>query len=163
MPLPAGTSKDQATLITDTDSVVKDNGGSNVAKTRGSTFRQLLADYLASFWTRKDTYVAERNTATLTFDQEAIYLGVGGAGISSSTITLSLANAKSGTVARFYSQTSGSAPTIDFGTFNVAVNQELQAYDSGSGKVNVYTFLAIKKGSVWIVEYSRYVANVTAL
>jgi len=150
MPLPSGTPKTTPDLITQADTTWRDNGGSNITKTRGSIVRQFFADLLASFWSRLDTYVLYKQgvpATNVTFQQEAIHV------TAIDGITIDGLNGKHGTVVRLY-YAGTTAPTFTYTNIN-AIIKAFSSIPFVAGKVNIYSFLFIQKGSVRVVEISH--------
>jgi hypothetical protein len=150
MPLPSGTPKPTPDLIAQADTTWRDNGGSSLTKTRGSIVRQFFADLLASFWSRADTYVLYKQGLPATivkFQQEAIHV------TNNSEIDIDGLNGKHGTVVRLY-YTGATVPTFTY----TNLNQVIKGFSSipfVAGKVNIYSFLFIRRGSVRVVEISH--------
>jgi hypothetical protein len=160
MPLPSGTPKTTTALISQADTTWRDNGGSSLTKTRGSIVRQFFADLLASFWSRLDTYVLFKQglpATNITFQQEAIHV------TTNSGITIDGLNGKHGTVVRLY-YIGTTAPTFTCMNINRiivgftptinTITGEVSSIPFVSGKVNIYSFLFIKEGTVSVVEIS---------
>jgi hypothetical protein len=83
----------------------------------------------------------------VTFQQEAIHV------TTNSGISIDGLNGKHGTVVRLY-YTGTTAPTFTYTNLN-AIIKGFSSIPFVSGKVNIYSFLFIQRGSVRVVEISH--------
>jgi len=112
--------------------------------------RQFFADLLASFWSRLDTYVLYKQgvpATNVTFGQEAIHV------TTTSGITIDGLNGKHGTVVRLY-YAGTTAPTFTYMNL-FAIIKGFSSIPFVAGKVNIYSFLFIKRGIKSVVEISH--------
>lgn len=157
MPLPVGSPKTKTQLENQADVTYKDNGGSDLTKTRGADVRQFVADLLESAVLKTEDFVETRFTNNIVLDKEAqhfansSFLPLGG------NLSISATNAKNGVVAKVYHQQS-IPPNLNFSGFDFVYSAtQKETYDSS--KINVYVFIAIVRGGIKVCEWTMYRLN----
>lgn len=159
MPLPIGTPKSKFQLENQADSTYKDNGSTDLTRTRGVDVRQFIADLLASVDFGFDLIENTQYQPLIgvKLDKERHYFATISSlsPVSDTNLTIRANDSINGGSAKLFSQAT-SEPTLNYLGFT-QVFESFEPYDTA--KINVYEFVCIKVGLFTYLQAYRYVLN----
>lgn len=157
MPLPIGTPKTKSQLENQADATYKDNGGSDLTKTRGLDVRQFFADLLESSILSKEDFVETRIGTSAELDKEAQYFQNTNLDPNAGDIDVLATNAVNGVVVKLYHQDSAEPNLTFFGFDSIFSASGKENYNPA--KINVYVFTSVVRAPLKVCEWTRYVLN----
>lgn len=159
MPLPIGTPKTKYQLENQADTTYKDNGSTDLTRTRGVDVRQFIADLLASVDFGFDLIENTQYPPIIgvKLDKERHYFADTSSltPVTDPTLKVTATDSINGGSAKLFSQAT-STPAMNYTGFT-QVFESFEPYDTT--KINVYEFICIKVGTFTYLQAYRYVLN----